>query len=57
MAIFREEVYRRDDPDLKGRAKVFILKQRNGPVGDVEMTFLEECTRFVNPEKMPEPVA
>ena len=57
MAIFREEVYKRDDPDLKGRAKVFILKQRNGPVGDVELTFLEECTRFVNPEKMPEPVA
>jgi replicative DNA helicase len=57
MAIYREEVYRRDDPDLKGRAKVFILKQRNGPVGDVELTFLEECTRFVSPEKMSEPVA
>jgi replicative DNA helicase len=51
MAIYREEVYKRDDPDLKGRAKIFILKQRNGPVGDVELTFLDECTRFVNPEK------
>jgi replicative DNA helicase len=56
MAIFREEVYKRDDPDLRGKAKVFILKQRNGPVGDVELTFLEECTRFVNPEKVPESV-
>jgi len=54
MAIFREEVYKRDDPDLRGKAKVFVLKQRNGPVGDVELGFLEECTRFVNPERVPE---
>lgn len=51
MAIFREEVYKRDDPDLKGKAKLFVLKQRNGPIGDVELNFLSECTRFVNPER------
>lgn len=55
MAIYREEVYKRDDPDLKGKAKIFILKQRNGPVGDVNLTFLDECTRFVNPERELEP--
>lgn len=55
MAIYREEVYKRDDPDLKGRAKIFILKQRNGPVGDVNLTFIDECTRFVNPERELEP--
>ncbi|MFN0117669.1 MAG: replicative DNA helicase [Elusimicrobiota bacterium] len=55
MAIFREEVYRRDDPDLKGKAKIFVLKQRNGPIGDISLTFLDECTRFVNPERELEP--
>ncbi len=55
MAIYREEVYKRDDPDLKGKAKIFVLKQRNGPIGDVSLTFLDECTRFVNPERELEP--
>lgn len=48
-ALFREEVYKRDDPDLKGKARLFILKQRNGPIGDVNLTFLEDFTRFVDP--------
>lgn len=48
-AIFREEVYKRDDPDLKGRAKLFLLKQRNGPIGDVDLNFLEDFTRFTDP--------
>ncbi len=55
MAIYREEVYRRDDPDLKGKAKIFVLKQRNGPIGDVDLTFLDDCTRFVNPERQLDP--
>jgi replicative DNA helicase len=55
MAIYREELYKRDDPDLKGKAKIFLLKQRNGPVGDINLTFLDECTRFVNPERELEP--
>lgn len=55
MAIYREEVYRRDDPDLKGKAKLFVLKQRNGPIGDVNLNFLNEFTRFVNPERELDP--
>ncbi len=55
MAIFREEVYKRDDPDLKGKAKLFILKQRNGPVGDVDLKFQHEFTRFGNAEHELEP--
>ncbi len=55
MAIYREEVYKRDDPDLKGKAQIFVLKQRNGPIGDVTLRFLSECTRFVNPERELEP--
>lgn len=46
MAILREEVYKRDDPDLKGKAKICVLKQRNGPIGDVDMHFHEEFTKF-----------
>lgn len=57
MAIYREEVYRRDDPDLKGKAKIFMLKQRNGPIGDIDLNFLDNCTRFVNPERELEPTS
>jgi replicative DNA helicase len=48
--IYREGMYKRDDPDLKRRAKICLLKQRNGPIGDVNLSFFEEYTRFENPE-------
>jgi replicative DNA helicase len=47
MFVYREEYYKRDDPSLKGRATIIIAKQRNGPTGDIEMTFESEYTRFV----------
>src|SRR5262249_16716323 len=50
LFLFREEVYKRDDPDLKGKAEIIIGKQRNGPTGVVELTFLREFTRFFDPE-------
>ena len=34
--IYREEVYNRDRDDLKGKAKLIIAKQRNGPIGRCE---------------------
>src|SRR5690349_23897506 len=45
MMIYREEVY---DPNTtrKGQADVIIAKQRNGPVGDVLLTFLGQYTKF-----------
>jgi replicative DNA helicase len=46
MFIFREEVYKQDDPELQGRAEIIISKQRNGPIGRVKMAFLKHCTRF-----------
>jgi len=46
MFIFREEVYKQDDPDLQGRAEIIIAKQRNGPTGRVRMAFLKNSTRF-----------
>src|SRR6201997_2639064 len=46
MFIFREEVYKQDDPDLQGRAEINIAKQRNGPIGRVNLAFLKQSTRF-----------
>ncbi len=46
MFIFREEVYKQDDPELQGRAEIIIGKQRNGPIGRVKLAFLKHCTRF-----------
>src|SRR5690349_6296685 len=47
LAIYRDEVYNNDSPD-KGIAEVNILKQRNGPIGTVKLTFLGQFTRFEN---------
>jgi len=44
--IFREEVYKPDDPELDGIAEIIIAKQRNGPTGRVKMAFLKNATRF-----------
>ncbi len=49
MFLFREELYKRDDPDLKGKAELIIGKQRNGPTGTVPLTFIRDYTQFVNP--------
>jgi replicative DNA helicase len=46
MFIFREEVYKLDDPELQGRAEIIISKQRNGPTGRVRMAFIKSSTRF-----------
>lgn len=48
MFVFREEYYKKEDPTLKGKAEVIVAKQRNGPIGDVTLTFLHEYTRFEN---------
>jgi replicative DNA helicase len=47
MMIYREEVY---DPNTtrKGQADVIIAKQRNGPVGEVLLTFLGKYTKFTD---------
>jgi replicative DNA helicase len=46
MFIFREEVYDQGNPDLQGRAEIIIRKQRNGPIGTVNLAFMKSCTRF-----------
>ena len=47
LAIYRDEVYNPESPE-KGTAEVNILKQRNGPIGTVKLTFLGQYTRFEN---------
>ena len=45
--IYRDEVY--DSETAKaGIAEILIRKQRNGPIGDIELAFLKEYTRFEN---------
>jgi replicative DNA helicase len=46
--IYREEVYKPDRADLKGKADLLLAKQRNGPTGKVELVFLKEYTKFEN---------
>ncbi len=50
MFIYREEYYDADT-DKKGIAQVFVRKHRNGPVGDIELYFHPEYSRFTNIEK------
>jgi replicative DNA helicase len=47
LLIYREEVY---DPNTtrKGIADIIIAKQRNGPTGEVQLTFLGQYTKFEN---------
>ena len=46
--IFREEVYKKDDPDLDGIAELIVAKQRNGPTDMIKMAFIKRYTRFEN---------
>ena len=47
LFIYRDEVYNPDSP-RKGIAEIIIAKQRNGPVGKIDLTFLGRHTRFEN---------
>jgi replicative DNA helicase len=47
MFIYRDEVYHPDSPQ-RGIAEIHISKHRSGPIGKVELTFLEHYTKFAN---------
>jgi len=47
--IYRDEVYNKEeDNPSRGIAEILLSKQRNGPTGDVYLTFLNAFTRFEN---------
>lgn len=46
--LYRDEVYHKDRNDKKGKAEIIVAKQRNGPTGEIPLTFLSQCTRFVD---------
>ena len=48
LFIYRDEVYNPDKQENKGIAEVIIGKQRNGPIGRVELAFLGQYTKFEN---------
>lgn len=49
--LVRPEVYEEDEDaksELSGKAELIIAKQRNGPIGEIPLTFIKEYTRFEN---------
>ncbi|MDH5203329.1 MAG: DnaB-like helicase C-terminal domain-containing protein, partial [Nitrospirota bacterium] len=46
LFLYRDEIYNKEAK--KGEAEVIIAKQRNGPTGIVNLTFISNCTRFLN---------
>src|SRR3989449_7748558 len=47
--LVREEYYADSDEErteMEGKAELIIAKQRNGPIGQVKLTFLKDFTRF-----------
>ena len=50
MFLYRDEYYH-PDSDKKGEAELIIAKQRNGPIGTVELYWQAQTTRFVSKEK------
>ena len=45
MFIYRDEYYNKDS-EFKKQAEIIIAKQRNGPVGTVNLAWLGEYTKF-----------
>ena len=47
MFIYRDDYYNKDSED-KDIAEIIIAKQRNGPVGTIELSWIPKYTRFAN---------
>lgn len=50
MFLYREDYYNKDT-ERKDVAEVIIAKQRNGPIGTVELAWLPQYTKFANMQK------
>ena len=47
MFIYRDEYYNKES-ERPGEADIIVAKHRNGPVGDVVLTFLSRYPKFAN---------
>ena len=50
MFIYRDDYYNKDS-EKKNIAEIIIAKQRNGPIGTVELVWLPNYTKFANMQK------
>ena len=50
MFIYRDDYYNKDS-ERKGIAEIIIAKQRNGPIGTIELVWLPDYTKFANMER------
>lgn len=50
MFIYRDDYYNKDT-EKKGIAEIIIAKQRNGPIGTIELVWLPDYTKFANLQK------
>jgi replicative DNA helicase len=48
MFIYRDEYYTKEESERPGEADIIIAKHRNGPIGDVTLTFQREFPKFMN---------
>ncbi len=46
--VYRDEIYNKDDPEVKGLAELIVAKHRNGQTGTVDLVFIGEITSFKN---------
>ncbi|MBO5564342.1 MAG: replicative DNA helicase [Lachnospiraceae bacterium] len=53
MFIYREDYYK-EDTDKRGVAEIIIAKQRNGPIGTVELAWVPNQTKFQNLARRPQ---
>ena len=51
MMLYRDEYYHKEESEKKGITEVIITKQRNGPVGTVELAWIGQYTKFGNIQK------
>ncbi len=55
MFLYRDDYYNKDS-EMKDIAEVIIAKQRNGPIGTVNLVWMPQYTKFANATRQPEPM-
>ncbi len=48
LFLSRNPLFSAEDPERSARSKLIVAKQRNGPTGTIDLTFMERQAMFVN---------